>query len=312
MKTRIQARCAAAVAAALVAGVARGADETVVTAVFGKTHNGYVRAVDEEGRPRRETYVVGQGEYRAGLRRDPSIDRVKFAGVVRALAPFLAERNYVPAPDRQSADLILVLHWGTTLPWDDGTHRQFMNQASDAFKDAQSIGFLPGQSGGFSAGDRQIMGQVTAAAQSDLYQAMMMLDLAQGMRQRMNESNANLLGYVGEINRRNDITRYAGLGTAFDDLIQELEEPRYYVVIGAYDFQEVLKGRHKLLWSTRVSIREQGNRFDAFLPAMFAQASEYFGQDSKRLIRRFQRTPKVELGELKSLGIVGEEAEEVN
>jgi hypothetical protein len=312
MKMWIHARWMAAVVATVATGIARGEEEALVTAVFAKTHNGYARAVDEEGRPRRETYVVGQGEYRAGLRRDPSIEQVKFAGVVRALAPFLAGQNYVPAPDKQSADLMLVLHWGTTLPWDDGTHRQFMNQVSDAFKDAQSVGFLPGQSGWASVGDRQIMGQVTAAAQNELYQAMMMLDLAQGMRRRMNESNANLLGYVGEINRRNDITRYAGLGTAFDDLIQELEEPRYYVVIGAYDFQEVLKGRQKLLWSTRVSIREQGNRFDAFLPAMFAQASEYFGEDSRRLVRRFQRAPKVELGELKTLGVVGEEAEEVN
>ncbi len=297
------------ISALALAGVANGAEESLVTAVFAKTHNGYVRAVDEEGEPKRETYVVGQGEYRPGLRRNDSIDRMTFSGVVRALAPYLAQQNYVPAPDKQSADLILVLHWGTTLPWDDGTHRQFINQASDSIKNVQSLGFLPGQSSNFSPADQETMGQVTAAAKGDMYQFLMMLDLGNLIRDRANEQNANLLGYTREINRRNDITRHAGLGTAFDELIQDLEEPRYYVVIGAYDFQEVLKGRHKLLWSTRVSIREQGNRFDAFLPAMFANASDYFGRESKRLVRQYQRATKVELGELKTLGIVEENEE---
>lgn len=150
------------------------------------------------------------------------------------------------------------------------------------------------------------MGVVTAAAKNDLYGSLMLLDLMNRARDQANEANANLLGYTREINRRNDITRYVGLGTDFDDLIGDLEEARYYVVIGAYDFQEVLKGRHKLLWSTRVSIREQGNRFDAFLPTMFANASDYLGRESKRLVRQYQRATTVELGELKMLGIVGE------
>lgn len=293
--------------AAMTVVAARGAEDSLVTAVFAKTHNGYQREMSADGTPARQTYVVGKGTYQSGLRRDGSIDNVQFSGVVRALAPYLARQNFMPAPDKQTADLILVLHWGVTTPWDDGTHRQFMNVATEAMKGVQSQGFLPGQASNFSPADQETMGVVMAAAKNDLYQSLMMVDLMNRIRDQANQHNANLLGYMDEINRRNDITRYVGLGTAFDDLIQDLEEERYYVVIGAYDFQEVLKGRHTLLWSTRVSIREQGNRFDQWLPAMFANASNYFGRESKRLVRQFQRASSVELGELKSLGIVEDE-----
>lgn len=91
-------------------------------------------------------------------------------------------------------------------------------------------------------------------------------------------------------------------------MIEDIEHERYYVIIGAYDMQAVLKGRQRLLWSTRVSIRAQGNRFDEWLPAMFANAANHFGEESGRLIRRYQRAARVELGELKSLGIVDDAA----
>ncbi len=317
MKNRIHLKRVVGIVAALaLSGGASGAEESLVTAVFARMHNGYVRAQEADGSPKRETYVVGKGEYRAGLHRNSSIDEVPFAGVVRALAPYLAQQNYVPAPDKQTADLILVLHWGTTKPWQDGDYRNMMTFAFDGVRNVQNLqstfdtldrGVRP-----VSPGDKEAFDAVIAAARNDMTNDLMMLELAERARSRANEGTANLLGYTEEINRRNNITLHAGLQTAFDDLIQDIEEARYYVVIGAYDFQEVLKGRHKLLWETRVSIREQGNRFDQWLPTMFANASDYFGRESKRLVRQYQRATKVELGELKTLGIVGEGDEEMD
>jgi len=296
---------------------AMAAEDALVTAVFSDVHNGYRRVTNAEGRPERQTYAVAKGSYDRGLRGNASIDNVKFAGVVRAVAPFLAGQNYYPAPDRESADLLLVLHWGTTKPFDRGTgmYQDAFTEMTDVMSNLTNLArrgsvdrMSPATGGDNANGTPRSAGQIAeqAQAESELGDALLRLEMANRARDRANEHNANLLGYVHEINRRNNGSRFAGGGAAFDELIEDIENERYYVVIGAYDMKAVLKGEHRLLWSTRVSIRAQGNRFDEWLPAMFANAANYFGEDSGRLVRRFQRATKVELGELKSLGIVDE------
>jgi len=289
--------------------------DSVVTAVFAKTHNGYSRATEADGSPVRQTYAVAKGTYDPGLRGDPSIERVKFSGVVRALAPYLAGQNFYPAREREAADLLLVLHWGTTKPFDlgAGMYSDAFREMTDAMSSLTHLGrrgsvdhLSPATGGDHADGTPRTLGEVSdqVQAESELGDALIRLELANRARDQANEFNANLLGYMHEINRRNNGTRFAGAGAAYDELIEDIENERYYVVLGAYDMQAVLKGEQRLLWSTRVSIRAQGNRFDEWLPTMFANASSYFGEESGRLVRRYQRATKVELGELKSLGIV--------
>ena len=71
----------------------------------------------------------------------------------------------------------------------------------------------------------------------------------------------------------------------------------------AYDFQLLWKEKkHKLLWETRFSVRENRNDFGKALPAMSQYASRYFGQDTHGLIRR-PLQENINLGELRILGI---------
>ena len=87
--------------------------------------------------------------------------------------------------------------------------------------------------------------------------------------------------------------------------MEDIESERYYVVVTAYDFQEALQHKNKKgLWRTVASIDARGNRFDERLLAMVERASRYFGRDSGRLIRQFEYTPHIDLGELKTLGVV--------
>ncbi len=109
-----------------------------------------------------------------------------------------------------------------------------------------------------------------------------------GMRRQADEHNARLLGYAQEINNKDDATRFGGRGSYFNDLMSDIEEERYYVVISAYDFKSATQqGKRKLLWATRVSIRAQGNRFDEQLKTMLANAGGYFGQETHDLIRQY-------------------------
>ena len=136
-------------------------------------------------------------------------------------------------------------------------------------------------------------------------QAVAQLAMFNDMRRKADEYNARVLGYADEINRRDGPARFAGGGTGFDDLIDDIENERYFFVISAYDFPTAVKtGKRKLLWATRVSVQAQGNRFNESAAYMLAKASKYFGQDSGRLIRQFDREGKVTLGELQVVGIV--------
>ena len=122
-------------------------------------------------------------------------------------------------------------------------------------------------------------------------------------RDQINLPNAKLLGYLDEINDADGIQRWAGGGDRYNDLIADVEESRYYIIISAYDFPELVKhDKKKLLWQTRVSVRAPGNRFDDSFAAMLKGAAKYFGQDSGRLIRGEESKGTVELGDLKYLG----------
>jgi hypothetical protein len=63
-----------------------------------------------------ESYVVMQGHYFEASIVDHSIDRMPFRRIAEIFAPELARRQYWPAKDAKDADLLIVVHWGTTMP----------------------------------------------------------------------------------------------------------------------------------------------------------------------------------------------------
>jgi hypothetical protein len=239
---------------------------------------------------------------------DDSMDDVKFAGIVRVLGKYLAKQSYYPAKDAKKADLMLVVHWGKTMPSSDGFNRSLIDQGLQGFALSQQLkmGSL-GQSAIFSGGDSGVPG-VTEAATSEMVQGMMEIRFAQDARIEADRRNANLLGYTAELNYRDNPSLYAGAGTAYNDLIEDIESERYYVAVTAYDFQEALQHKNKKgLWRTVASIDAHGNRFDERLAQMLERASRHFGRDTGRLIRQFEYTPRINFGELKTLGVIDKE-----
>jgi hypothetical protein len=127
------------------------------------------------------------------------------------------------------------------------------------------------------------------------------------IRDQLNTNNARVLGYLDDLADANDIRRYAGGGDRYSDLIADVEESRYYIVVSAYDFRQLVDhGKRKRLWQTRVSVRAPGNNFNETYLAMMKNASRYFGQNSGRLVRGEASKGEVELGELKYLGEAAE------
>jgi len=297
MKTTPFLFAASAAALGLLTAQAGGGNDAVVTAVFSSVSNGYQRHKQPDGTFQREYYALANGKQAKGLYADPSIDQVAFPEIAQLVMKDLAKQNYAMAENAKSANLLLVVSWGTTVPWDDnGGGRAALDRTIGAMnavtltRHALALEKAAAAAGHPDLADnaRGTAGALNAEAENDLIGQVLEQQMFNDMRMKANERNARLLGYTAEINRRDNASRLAGLGASYDDLIKDIEEERYYVVIFAYDFATATKkGERKLLWATRVSIRAQGNRFDDRLKTMLANASGYFGQYSDELIRQY-------------------------
>jgi hypothetical protein len=86
------------------------------------------------------------------------------------------------------------------------------------------------------------------------------------------------------------------------DMLDELEQDRYFVVLMAYDFQEMTRKKSKLLWELHMSVREHSNEFDKRLPGMAADAAAFLGRDSGGLNHLALPEGRVDIGPVRSLG----------
>jgi hypothetical protein len=249
-------------------------NRNTTTAVFSGTSDDYLRSRLPDGSFQGETYGFGRGGFYGSASRDDTIENESFIEIARVIARPLAEKNFIPSRDPKNVKLLIMVYWGAT----SGT----MDPASQNFQ-YQRIEHPKTENRPFD-----LLGPIS-------YQGGL-VDL----------QNALILGYAGEIAATP--TRLGIIhNVKRDDLIDDVEHNRYFVVLMAYDFQLLWKEKkHKLLWETRFSIREQGNDFAKMLPSMAQYASQYFGQDSHGLIRRAIPEGNVEIGIPRTLSLDGE------
>jgi len=164
-----------------------------------------------------------------------------------------------------------------------------------------------GPNAGTASTYHPIPNAITASAEDGLTTAIAAVAAENRLREQQDYLNVKMLGYDSWWDSTDGDKR----GTAFEydrkDLLDEIEDHRYFVVLMAYDFQLLWKEKkHKLLWETRFSISERNNQFDKALPLMAAYASQYFGRASDGLLRTRVPAGRVDIGEVKSLGEVPE------
>lgn len=297
------------------AGVA--ADEhAVLTAVFAKTDKGYKRKKGPDGKWVREYYAMSNGGPVEGTVKDNAQERVKFVSIATVLAEQLARQGYFPATDSEKVDLLIVVNWGRTSPFSDGIYRSGTDNVLAAMNALsglnQSASSQPAAAP--TSAETTPQAEVTAtgsvqdmqrqAAQSQLASAMLTQELFNRSRDQQNERNARLLGYLGDINKVDGIQRLAGGGGRFEELMADIEEPRYYIILSAYDFKRTVRDKKpKLQWVTRMSMRAPGNSFAEQAAAMIAHSASRFGQNTDGLERKVTPQYKVNLEDLKFLGV---------
>jgi hypothetical protein len=302
--------------AACVWSLPAAAADTVATAVYARIGNGYKRAKAKDGTFKPEYYALSNGGRIFGTGADITVDCVTYPQVAEIAMKLLAQQNYHYAQSKEQAKLLVVLQWGNTIASNGTDYQLSVTQAASAYTDLVSV-IGPQGMGSVERGvdgplgGSSVDGSPVTSAGADpsvierFEMAMLKLLTDNRARDQVNELNAKVLGYVDELADSNDIRRWAGGGDRYNDLIADVEEARYYIVISAYDFPELLKSqKRKLLWQVRVSVRAPGNSFDDSVAAMLKGAAKYFGQDSGRIVRGEEAKGTVELGDLKFLGEV--------
>jgi hypothetical protein len=280
------------------------------TAVSSKASSDYVRTRLPDGSYQPELYSFGNGGHYGGPIDDPTIDPLKFIDVARVIAVPLAEQKYLPGRDPAKVKLLIMVYWGITYvpPSVSGS------SAYDNFSEIQNVmnqaqGLAAAASSGSGAKgyhSRDNNAGLSDSQLATLSSELTMLSMVNEQRDQTDFATAKLLGYDSDDAIGSELGNYIR-GTAVharrDDLVSELEDNRYFVVLMAYDFQLLWKQKkHKLLWESRFSIRQRSHAFDKDLASMAKFASQYFGQDTHGLVRKTIPLGRVDIGELKSLG----------
>jgi hypothetical protein len=212
--------------------------------------------------------------------------------VARVIAVPLGERHYVPDRDPNTTRLLIMVYWGTT----DVPEPAYESSAYQTFgTEMQEATLLQNSGGGIGAMD---------AGDAMMSAALQLIKMEESRRARIDFKNAIMLGYDSPDGNsligtdHGNQLQFTALRSARNDLVQEIEARRYFVVLTAYDFQLMWKKRgHKLLWETRFSINQPRNDFGKALPVMANYASRYFGEPSHGLVREAVPTGRVEIHE---------------
>ena len=292
-------------ACALLAGLPHAlADQHV--AVISTASAEYTQRKFAGDEPRTETYVFLEGRFFDGATLDRSLEQMSFRRIAELLAPELAKQKYLPARAIAQADLLLVVHWGATIPRvttnqmrsietisvDNSLEKQLETELKAILvADTPALEALLTTTG--DEADRQIGHEQFERLADNL-------DLESGLA-----SNAQLLGYALELNRLGKRPFFsAEEGTLMSDLGNE----RYFVIVKAFDLHAPAEpGRkNRALWTLHVNIRSPGQNFASALSLMGPAAAHYFGRtsDGVMTVRPKERQGQVTLRELVIIGEV--------
>lgn len=246
-----------------------------------------------ESEPRTETYVFMQGRYYEGHTVDRSIERMPFRRIAEYIAPQLARQRYVPATELKFADLVIVVHWGTTRPV---LSMQDMAGHTSAATDMTNSAITLTNAALQSAADA---GMSPLLGLSDNHQTQLHLDrLEQTANQAGAEmtrsDNVALLGYTEEMYRmRKDFVT----SEAEASLRHDLNSERYFIILKAYDLRGVAR---QAIWTMHLNVSSPGNNFQKALDRMSVAAVHYVGRTTGavRSVRPDVREGRVDLAPL--------------
>ena len=298
-------------------------------AVVATAREEYVERRLVDGKPRPESYVFMQGNYYGGHTVDRSLERMTFRQIAEFLAPELVKQEYRPTTQVKEADLLLVVHWGATVPYvgsqemmarntvvtDTSTDLGTFNQTTRQ----QLVDTLNGTLDVQAQGDSPfaIQGMTRDAIES--YSTLATLNVRDSESQRISdrlnqltdhltkdtsrEGNMSLLGYNETMHRLGKQM----WSDATERILQyDLEDERYFIIVNAYDLKDKAGGSAKPVWKMHLNISSPGNNFSTALNRMSQVAGNFAGRNTGTVIsvRPTTREGKVTLAPMVIIGEV--------
>lgn len=88
-----------------------------------------------------------------------------------------------------------------------------------------------------------------------------------------------------------------------DFLRDQALEDMYYVVVSAYNYDEVMHHQHRLLWRTTMTVNSRGISMSQGMPALIVMGKDFYGQETKQpmALRRDVHSGTIKLGPLNIL-----------
>jgi hypothetical protein len=300
-------------------------------AVVANAREEYVERRMVNGKVRPESYVFMQGNYYGGHTVDRSLERMPFRKIAEFLAPELAKQEYRPTTQPREADLLLVVHWGATVPY-VGTQEMMArttwatdtSTAPDSISQVNRAEIINGPADAYDprAGDMVQLGLRNSATADQDESARVLANLNSSgvndgprIMDRLNqltdhitkstsrESNMSLLGYNETMHR---LGKQMWSDAAERILSHDLEDERYFIIVNAYDLKDKVGGSARPVWKMHLNISSPGNNFSTALNRMSQVAGSYAGRNTGTVVsvRPTTREGKVTLAPMVIIGEV--------
>ena len=261
MRTRLPRAFAVGIAVIGWLTVGYGADSRVIVSATAAPE--YTLHKYGDSQTKRESYVVMQGHYFEGEIADKSVDRIPFRRITEIFAPELAMRQYWPVKNIKDADLLIVVHWGTTAP-----------PVSALEMAAETSMELPYTLGNAVKGTEE-----KPSLLSGYYRALRFVALERETDSMSNQAAhqriSQLLGYTRTLNDPK------ANSAATDTLTNDVGQARYFIILKAYDLHaSTPAARSRAVWTLHLNMSSPGNNFGTALDYMAKMAVNYFGRSS--------------------------------
>lgn len=260
-------------------------------------------------KPRTETYVFMQGHFFEGSTVDRSLERMSFRQVAEYLAPELAKQQYLPGTDLKTADLLLIVHWGVTLPHtgvQEMTGRTgLVTDTSNSVDTAIRAHLMEANTD--EDGNLTPLGALAALGDNSRSQLGFdrLEQLSEHASGEMRQGdNLRLLGYADELHR---MRKKNPFGSAAEETLRhDLLAERYFIIVCAYDLRATAGSSRRPVWKMHLNISSPGNNFRTALTRMSTAAASFVGRPSEGVatVRPARREGKVHLAPLIILGEV--------
>ena len=264
-------------------GISKAASNRV--AIKAEAAADFLKEREKNGSATPMTYQMAKGKFYRGGMNDSRMVEFTFQDIVNDMATHLRRQKFLPHQGPGAGDLLIVVHYGVT-------------EYEESLMEL--MGYTSEEEMGLS-GEFEFSGIAPDAASMN---AISDVSFNQNTTDTLNESNQRSMAHKAKLLGMEEAFGFYTNKQDEYELKSMLDEERYFIILMAYGVADLKRNEHKLLWTTRYSIRAIGQPFDEAIQGMNTIASDYFGKNFKGLhFKRLSDKSQVEIGDIEVIEV---------